>query len=102
MSFFILAGVPETYSYCAKAARAAFAQSVAAGLIAGKQLVGGGDQADVGMARAVFAQFLGIVDERIGVDDWWIVLVFVVSVEPGQDDPDRFLVGGLKFFAGPG
>src|SRR3984885_15870571 len=54
------------------------------------------------MGRAILAELFGVIDKGIGLDDRRIVLVFVIAVEPGQDDFDGFLVGGLEFFAGPG
>jgi hypothetical protein len=51
------------------------------------------------MIATIFAEFFGVIDELIGLDHRRIVLVFVVAVEPRQNDPDRFLVGGLKLLS---
>jgi hypothetical protein len=44
------------------------------------------------MLAAIFTEFLGILDELVGLDHGRIVLVFLIAVEPGQDELDRFLV----------
>jgi hypothetical protein len=48
------------------------------------------------MVRTVLTELLGIIDKLVHLDDRRIVLVFLVAVEPRQDDPDRFFVGRLK------
>ena len=69
----------------------AFAGTITNSLLL-KQLIRRGDQADVGMRRAILAELLGVVDELVGVDDRRIVLVFVVAVEPGEDHADSSLL----------
>jgi hypothetical protein len=50
----------------------------------------------------VLAKLFGIIDELIGLDHRRIVLIFVIAIEPGQDELDRFVVGVLKLAARQG
>jgi hypothetical protein len=57
-------------------------------LAVAEQFVGRGDQTDCWIRAAIFAELLGVGNEFVGVDDRRVFLVFVVAVEPGQDDLD--------------
>jgi len=54
------------------------------------------------MRGAVLAEFFGVGDKRFGVDHRRLVLLFVIAVEPGQDDADVFLGRRQELLAGPG
>jgi hypothetical protein len=53
------------------------------------------------MLSAVGAEFLGVSDEPIGVDDRRIVFVTIIAIEPSEDDADVVFVRRLEFLASP-
>ena len=67
-----------------------------------KQLIRRADQVAVGMLGAVLAELLGLDDEGGGIDHRRLVLLFVIAVEPGQDDADILLARRQKLLATPG
>src|SRR6185437_11872253 len=53
------------------------------------------------MLSAVGAEFLGVSDEPIGVDDRRIVFVTIIAIEPSEDDADVVFIRRLEFLASP-
>src|SRR5580704_1989850 len=66
-----------------------------------EKLVGGFDQADFRMRGAVFAELFRLCHQLIGIDQRRLVLLFVIAVEPGEDNADVFLARVHEFVAAP-
>ena len=67
-----------------------------------EKLVGGRDQTDGWICRAIFAELFCIGDKLVGIDDRRVILVFVIGVQPSQNDFDLLGIAGLKLPACPG
>src|SRR5262249_40060251 len=50
------------------------------------------DQAETRIGTAIVAELLGVGEVLVRIDDRRIVVVFVISVEPGEEDVHRILV----------
>jgi len=64
-----------------------------------EQLVGGGDKADVRIGAAVIAEFLGVGEVFVEVDDWRIVVFSVIAVDPREKDVDCIFVEAQELLA---